>query len=485
MRRTDGKQFHEDPIYTEIRASLDRFARELTDDPTRSFINPFPSDTAGALGAKAIGLSHPLGGCGMGQTAERGVVDEFGRVFDTLQARRPPVPRGPVHRRRLLHSHGARSEPVAHHRRTRPAHGGRNNRRAAGSGAANAGDRARPVMSRRPKAVLPWILALPCAVALGLVGLSACGSGQDNSRVDPAADVVALPGAMRGIDFDDIVYSERLARVLVPARRSGLYLIDPASDEAERVGRVRSADSADEGQGLLFVLDREDGVVNVLDPKRGRVMASVSTASPGDYLRYVGPTQELWITEPAASPPGIEIFALPEGATPTPRHAAFVPVPNGPEGLVWSAATSKAYTHAGTDVVAIDLRSRSVTARWPTSCSGTHGFPRVDERDRLLLASCADDGKVVLLDIDDGRRLGRYAVGGGEALPGYSSRADHFYVRADPGTRLATLAPSSHGLRVVSEVDVPEVGHCLTADGVGHYWTCDADGGRVLRFDDR
>jgi choline dehydrogenase-like flavoprotein len=83
VRRTDGKQFHEDPIYAEIRASLDRFARELTDDPNRSFVNPFLSDTAGALGAKAIGLSHPLGGCGMGQAAQNGVVDEFGRVFDT------------------------------------------------------------------------------------------------------------------------------------------------------------------------------------------------------------------------------------------------------------------------------------------------------------------------------------------------------------------------------------------------------------------
>src|SRR5829696_5298616 len=73
VRRTDGKAFHEDPIYAEIQASLDRFARELTDDPARSVINPFLSDTAGALGAKAIGLSHPLGGCGMGSTAEHGV----------------------------------------------------------------------------------------------------------------------------------------------------------------------------------------------------------------------------------------------------------------------------------------------------------------------------------------------------------------------------------------------------------------------------
>jgi choline dehydrogenase-like flavoprotein len=90
VSRTDGKAFHEDPIYAEIRASLDRFARELTDDPNRSFINPFLTNTAGALGSKAIGLSHPLGGCRMGADASDGVVDEFGHVFDTSKSGTQP-----------------------------------------------------------------------------------------------------------------------------------------------------------------------------------------------------------------------------------------------------------------------------------------------------------------------------------------------------------------------------------------------------------
>lgn len=90
VRRADGKAFHEDPIYAEIRSTLDRFARELTDDPNRSFINPFLSDTAGALGSRAIGLSHPLGGCGMGADAGHGVVDEFGHVFDTSKSGTQP-----------------------------------------------------------------------------------------------------------------------------------------------------------------------------------------------------------------------------------------------------------------------------------------------------------------------------------------------------------------------------------------------------------
>jgi cholesterol oxidase len=94
VRRVDGKAFHEDPVYDEIRTTLDRFARELTDDPEHSFINPFLTDTAGALGSRAIGLSHPLGGCGMGEHSADGVVDEFGRVFDTARAGEQPFHRG-------------------------------------------------------------------------------------------------------------------------------------------------------------------------------------------------------------------------------------------------------------------------------------------------------------------------------------------------------------------------------------------------------
>jgi len=106
------------------------------------------------------------------------------------------------------------------------------------------------------------------------VSLSACGSGSDSSAADPFARVVSLPGAMRQIDFDDIVYPERLRRVLVPAHRSGLYLVDPTTSEAERVGRLSGADSADDGNAFLFVLDRDAGTLSVVDPDSGDNVAS-------------------------------------------------------------------------------------------------------------------------------------------------------------------------------------------------------------------
>jgi hypothetical protein len=75
--------------------------------------------------------------------------------------------------------------------------------------------------------------------------------------------------------------------------------------------------------------------------------------------------------------------------------------------------------------------------------------------------------------------------GGGEALAALSGPG-RFELRADPGIRLATLAGSrTTGLRVIDTVAVPQAAHCLTGHGEGHYWTCDADGGRILQFSDR
>jgi choline dehydrogenase-like flavoprotein len=83
LERTDGRDFYKDPIYAEINATLARFARELSDDPEARFENPFLGPAAQLVGGRSITLTHPLGGCVMAESAEQGVVDGLGRVFDT------------------------------------------------------------------------------------------------------------------------------------------------------------------------------------------------------------------------------------------------------------------------------------------------------------------------------------------------------------------------------------------------------------------
>lgn len=327
-----------------------------------------------------------------------------------------------------------------------------------------------------------WVRGVLASVLAAALMAGCTGSG----RVDPSARVVRLPGVSGDVDFDDITYSAALGRMLVPARDHGLYLVEPDTAEVTSVplpSPLRSADSADADDARVFLVDRKTRTLAVLDPKSGRLLGSVGVGSSPDYMRYLPAVGEVWVTEPAAD--GIEVFTVADRTAAAPRRAGFIPVPGGPEGLtigrVNGAAT--AFTHAGSDLVAVDIRSHQ-TQRWPTGCDGTHGFPRVDERDGLVLASCADDGRIVLLNARTGDRLGDYKVGGGDSLPAWSPRAGHFYVRSDPGTRLATLDPSRDGVTPLRDVEVPSGGHCMGADNQGHYWTCDAARGRLLRFDD-
>jgi len=83
VKRSDGKAFHEDPVYKDIEASLKLLADQLlpVGVKTRKFINPFLMDAAGALNATSVPSPHPLGGCRIGADISEGVVDQYGHVY--------------------------------------------------------------------------------------------------------------------------------------------------------------------------------------------------------------------------------------------------------------------------------------------------------------------------------------------------------------------------------------------------------------------
>lgn len=80
-KRPDGVPFHQDPIYADIEATLDRLARRLRpDDPDAKFISPTSKRLFPGV-PPTVMTTHPLGGCPMGESVDKGVVDEWGRVF--------------------------------------------------------------------------------------------------------------------------------------------------------------------------------------------------------------------------------------------------------------------------------------------------------------------------------------------------------------------------------------------------------------------
>jgi len=124
------------------------------------------------------------------------------------------------------------------------------------------------------------------------------------------------------------------------------------------------------------------------------------TVAPTTYVRYVAPTNELWVTEPDQEQ--IEVFTLSDAQKPVPVRASAITVKGGPESLAIDPQRQRAYTHlwAGA-TVAIDLKNRTLVAQWPNGCGGSRGIAP-DSAHGWLFAGCAE-GVGVVLDI--GRNL--------------------------------------------------------------------------------
>jgi DNA-binding beta-propeller fold protein YncE len=299
----------------------------------------------------------------------------------------------------------------------------------------------------------------------------------------PVGEPVDLPGTVTG--FDDLGYSSSLGRVLVgPLGAGAAYLVDPESLEVTAISGlpVGSASIAD-GDGFVFVADRQGSTVVVIDPGAAVVAASFGLGSRPDYVRFAPATHELWVTEPGEG--RIEVLSFTASGSPTLAHVSYIDVAGGPEGLVFDGSHGRAYAHASGELAVIDVASRAVTARWPTQCDGSHGIPVVDEARGLVFAGCAAAGGAAVLDQDGGALLAGYEAGTGEALLAYSPALGHFYLRGDPGAQVDVLAVCGDGgMSVLGKATAPQFGHGLVADDRGAVWGCDAQAGQILRFED-
>lgn len=311
----------------------------------------------------------------------------------------------------------------------------------------------------------------------------------------PSGTKATLPAGPPGIGFDDLRYSVKLHRLLVPAGRSGsLDLVDPDTLAVTQIGGFGTIatysgghddgpTSVDEGNGMLFVTDRTTSLLNVVDPEARRIVSSVPVSASPDYVRYVQATNELWVTEPDTEQ--IEIFAMATDPRAAPVRAAAMSVSNGPESLVIDNLRGRAYTHRWqASTVAVDLRTRTIVEEWPNGCASSRGIA-LDEERGFLLVACGEGTVSVLQVTAGGRLVSTLAQGSGFDVIGFAANTGHLYAAGTSCACLITLGVSATGqLTFLSRKDANRSSHCAAADDVGHAWWCDQDGGSVRRVTD-
>jgi DNA-binding beta-propeller fold protein YncE len=305
---------------------------------------------------------------------------------------------------------------------------------------------------------------------------------------------IELPGARPGIGFDDLRYSARLHRVLVPGGRSGnLALVDPDTHDIRTIGGFSTSASFDAGGhdfgitsvddlgSLLAVSDRTSGKVSLVDVDRMTVVAEASVGGSPDYLRWIAATSEIWVSEPSRE--RIEVFSV-TLAPPSIAPVGTIAVPGGPESLVIDQSHGRAFTHlwnGGT--VAVDVHNRTVGATWSNGCNGSRGIA-IDEDRGFVFAACAE-GRVAVLDAKDGHVVGDSWVVDGVDVIDFSPSRRHLYAPGQISANLGIFGVSTTGaLGVLAIEDGTLYGHCVTTDDAGHAFVCDPRGGRLLVDDD-
>ncbi len=309
---------------------------------------------------------------------------------------------------------------------------------------------------------------------------------------DTTSKQLVLAGGLGGIGFDDLRFSPTLNRVLVPAGRTGkLALIDPQNQAIESIdgfsseatfegGHGEGTTSVDEGAGHLFATDRGRTEVAIIDPVAKKIIGTAKLAAGPDYVRWVEPLREIWVTEPRTKQ--IEYFTF-DGSKLS--RSGGIEVPGGPESLVIDAGRGRAYTHTWeADTVVIDLAKHEEVARWKTGCAASRGIA-LDEAHGLLFVGC-EEGKTTALDVvHDGKQLGMVETGKGVDIIAFAPTLSHLYVPGGDSATLTIVGVDAAGeLTALGTVPAAEDAHCVTTDDHGRAYVCDPKHGAVLVISD-
>jgi hypothetical protein len=330
------------------------------------------------------------------------------------------------------------------------------------------------------------------------------GGGSTNTgpalAVDAGSAPVPMPGGSGGIGFDDLRFSATLSMLLVPAGRTGdLDLVDPSSEGVVSVTGFSSeptyggedtfgVTSADEGNALVYAVDRTSKMLAVVDPKGRTILAQTTLAATPGYVRYVAPTNEVWVTEPAMQQ--VEIFTLGTSPSTAPAHAATIGVGGGPESLEIyvppgapdAGKRAYAYTNTSSATVEIDVAARSVSASWPNGCATSRGIA-VDSANGWVMVAC-EEGMVVVLSTQ-GATLGTATVGAGLDQIAYDPQTLRLYVPSPTAAAMSVVSLGTNGApKVLGSVLTRNDTHCAVTNGGGSVYVCAPSEGAILFIQD-
>ena len=303
----------------------------------------------------------------------------------------------------------------------------------------------------------------------------------------PSLSSLPLPGGPP-VGMDYLAYDARSGLLFVPASNTGkLDVIDTKTGKlrsvdgwptAQRDDRVAGITAATTGAGYVYVGNRADSTVCAVEIETLARRGCVTVPSTPDGVFYVGPTHEVWVTTPRDN--SLQVLSLKDPANPT--AAGTIRLEGLPEGYAVDERRGIVFTNLEDKdkTLAIDARSRKVTATWSPECGekGPRGIA-VDPDAVHVFVACFAGG---LREFgSNGKILARLETGAGVDNIDWFPSGHLVYVASAQEGKLTIARSGPEGaLSVVSVAQTVPGGRSVIVDGSGTAYIPDSKGGRLV-----
>jgi DNA-binding beta-propeller fold protein YncE len=240
--------------------------------------------------------------------------------------------------------------------------------------------------------------------------------------------------------------------------------------------RVRMGpSSATVGDGIVYIGSRADSNVCAVDTNTLELGNCVKlTIGMPDGIAYVAATKEVWVTMH-----GHTLDILDVSDPRTPREKSTLALGASAEGYAVDDKRGIFYTNLEetAETVAIDVRTKKITARWKPGCDNARGVA-IDAARGFLFDACA--GRVITIDTNQGGKvLGAVETGAGVDNIDYSNNL--VYAAAGRAATL-TIANVDDSGRLSRVALVPTVtgARSVVAGDDGKAYVIDPANGKIL-----
>lgn len=281
---------------------------------------------------------------------------------------------------------------------------------------------------------------------------------------------VAIPQSHGGIDFLEV--DQQRSRLLIPHAGNGtLDVFETKSGKFLKfipTGAAQDVAIDPNGQKYYAAVSKEKQLV-CIDAKTLEVTDKIPLSGPADILAFDPKTDTAYIGHDDAA----EVWAVDVHHK---NSIAAIPIPEGPEGIVFDQERERVYANAksGDVVVVINTSSKRVVATWPTAPAlKPHGSAFDSKSNRLFVAG--GNGKLVAIDVTSGKVVSSANIAPRVDEIAYDAGRNRIYCASGAG--ILSVVDATGDLKFLGDIPTPEGAHSVAVDQNTHgIWIAYSEG---------